>query len=256
MIVKRFFRSNFPIPKLTELAHVLAIQPHADDLDIALGATIAKLISSGVKVTILTVTDDIGKGATLPNSECSIRRKEQEMSAEVLGVEELIWLGYPDAGYWSEEDLRRDLMKVMNTVEPDMILYPDPTLTYEVHPDHLKTGRAAGAASILFHFFKNDSEIARTPDSKEYENKPELFVGMYYTDKPNFFSSCKRFREKKYRAIRQHSSQFDEKGFKSLKLYDTFHNRYMGLFHGLTYVEGIKILPKTMLHCIPEAREY
>ncbi len=253
MLVKWFFRRFFPLTEITQFKDILAVQPHADDLDIALGGTIAMLAERGARITCVTVTDDIGQG---PEGTQSIRRKEQEEAGKISGVSDFIWLGYPDAGYWDEEALRRDLMRIMNRVKPDLILYPDPTLTFEAHPDHLKTGRAAAAAALLFPYFSSDGAAAVPPPAGESTMDSRVTVGMYFSDKPNTFIRCGKYRGQKYRAIAKHSSQFDEKGFKSLRLYDTFHGRYTGLFRGSPYVEGIKVLPATLLHCIPEASRY
>ena len=92
---------------LQEAQNILCVQPHPDDTDIALGATIAMLAASGTRITYLSVTDDAaglrGSDALLPYAErAELRRAEQLRAARTLGVAKVLELGFPDAGNWSE----------------------------------------------------------------------------------------------------------------------------------------------------------
>ena len=67
--------------------NILALSPHADDVEIAMGGTIAKFINEGHNVTIITAIlpkENIDGNIDLFMSKN--RRKEQEKAAKILGA--------------------------------------------------------------------------------------------------------------------------------------------------------------------------
>ncbi|MHB0886737.1 MAG: PIG-L deacetylase family protein, partial [Bacillota bacterium] len=141
-----------PIPDLDSAREVLCIQPHPDDLEIAAGGAIARLVRAGAHVTYVTVTDG-GFGSPDPamtrDKMAAIRRLEQQKAASELGVTDLVWLNYPDAMPLPGLELRRRLIELIQEKKPQAVLLPDPWLTYEAHPDHRGVGLAAAEAVIF-----------------------------------------------------------------------------------------------------------
>ena len=84
----------FPTPSVA-----IVVTPHPDDSEIGCGGTIAKWIKAGAKVIYLLCTNgDKGSAEDHMTSDrlASIRAEEQFKAASVLGVEEVISLGYSD----------------------------------------------------------------------------------------------------------------------------------------------------------------
>lgn len=251
-----FLRRSIPIPNITGSSRVLAVQAHADDVDIAWGASAAMLASRGAQIIYVTVTDELGQGELLKEGETSIRREEQRAAAKLLGISSCIFLGRPDAGDWDEHELMLRLCDLINDLEPDILLCPDPNLLYEAHPDHLKTGRAASAAAVLHRFLSSDKSSAE-PLGEKAEAAYELpAVGYYFTGKANRTFSCRAFRGKKFEAVAAHRSQFTENSLQQVKTYDTLHNRTQSFRKLLSYREGLKIVPSVLLHCVSGTAEY
>ncbi|MFY9126006.1 MAG: PIG-L family deacetylase, partial [Defluviitoga tunisiensis] len=125
-------KKMLPIPKIEERHNVLCILPHPDDGEIGAGGTIAKLKASGSKVTYLMVTEG-GAGIKGKSREetVNIRKKEQEDAARLLGVDKIIWLNYPDGGRYDINDVRENIKKHIENIDPDLILTVDPFLPYE-----------------------------------------------------------------------------------------------------------------------------
>ena len=73
------------------MAKILVAGPHPDDQELGMGATIAKLASSGHEVLLLDVTN----GEPTPFGDPETRAKEAAEAAEILGVERLL-LGLPN----------------------------------------------------------------------------------------------------------------------------------------------------------------
>jgi LmbE family N-acetylglucosaminyl deacetylase len=205
-----------PIPDLEAAREVLCIQPHPDDLEIGAGATVAKLVKAGAHVTYVTVTDG-GLGSidltTTRAKVAAIRRGEQERAAAGLGVTDLIWLGYPDAGAFPPMELREHLMDLIREHRPQAVLLPDPWLPYEAHPDHRAVGLVA-AEAILFAGFP--TEESRGPRTKGHDVGT---VAFYFTAKPNTFVDVDQTWDQKLAAIKTHESQFNENTLAMFSLY-------------------------------------
>jgi LmbE family N-acetylglucosaminyl deacetylase len=79
-----------------------------------------------------------------------IRRAEQTKAAELVGVSELHFLGYPDGKVEVTLELRRDLSRIIRTVRPDVVICQSPDRNYDriyaSHPDHLAVGEATMCA--------------------------------------------------------------------------------------------------------------
>ncbi|MGH3281127.1 MAG: PIG-L deacetylase family protein [Trebonia sp.] len=134
----------------SEIQRVLVVAAHPDDIDFSAAGTIALWTDAGIEVTYCIVTDgDAGGFAeTVPRAEMApLRRQEQTAAAEVLGVHDLRFLGYPDGRVEPVLALRQDLARVIRQVRPDRLVCPSPERNYQrigaSHPDHRAVGSAA-----------------------------------------------------------------------------------------------------------------
>ncbi len=231
-----------PIPKIEEGHKFLIVQPHPDDADIYAGGFAASMIEKGKEVVYVTVTDG-AMGTTdrtlKPVELATIRRSEAETSAKTLGVNRLIFLGYPDADAITHKELRRDFIGLIRQEKPDGILLPDPWLPYEAHTGHVIVG-LAGAEAALFsplpHF---------EPKGEPHELK---LVAFYTSHKPNTFVDITPFWEKKLKAISMHKSQFSPDLFKLFSIYLEVMSREWGEDGGFEKAEAFKVLTLYHLH--------
>ena len=148
----------------TDNASVLVVLAHPDDPEFFCGGTIARWTSAGRRVTycLLTRGDKGADGEDVdPRRLADLREQEQRAAAAVLGVTDVRFLGYPDGYLTPDLDLRRDVVRVIRQVRPDIIVTCDPTNffpndRYINHPDHRAAGQAAldavfpAAGSALF----------------------------------------------------------------------------------------------------------
>lgn len=226
---------------------ILCVSPHPDDCEIGAGGTIARATKSGVKVDLVVVTDG-SKGTLNPHAReeevASTRRREQEESAKVLGVENIYFLGVRDGELTFNYDVLNKLITIIRITRPDLVLTPDPYLPYEAHPDHYYTGRLVSAA-VLFSgmplFNKQDLEKGLTPHSPR-------FIGYYYTSRPNTIVDVSNYVEYKISALRKHRSQFENEDF---LLFILKYMELSGSKIGVKYAEEFKILPVKLLHITP-----
>src|SRR5437899_4356089 len=87
---------------------MIAVHAHADDESITMGGTMALCADRGVRVVNVCCTD--GSLATIVDPDMAareeeirpqlaeIRHEELIRACRVLGVEEVVWLGYRDSG--------------------------------------------------------------------------------------------------------------------------------------------------------------
>jgi LmbE family N-acetylglucosaminyl deacetylase len=127
----------------------LVVAAHPDDGDFGAAGTVARWTSAGCDVTYCIVTDGAA-GAADPGVDLAtlaeLRQGEQRDAARVVGVEEVVFLGYPDGKLEPTLELRRDLSRVIRTVRPDRVIAQSPQRDYAriraSHPDHLAAGEA------------------------------------------------------------------------------------------------------------------
>ena len=134
-------------------ARILVICAHPDDVDFGAGGSVAVWTRAGVEVSYCMITSGQAGSedrALSADDIAAIRIEEQTAAAKVMGVTDLIWLGYPDGALESTVALRRDLSRVIRQVRPDRVVTQSPQLTldriYASHPDHLAAGTAVIAA--------------------------------------------------------------------------------------------------------------
>ncbi len=133
-----------------EIARILTITAHPDDIDFGAAGTIARWTDAGIEVTYCVVTDGDAGGydEDFPRAEIpALRRAEQLAAAKCVGVHDVRFLGYPDGRVEATLDLRRDLARVIRQVRPDRVVCPSPERNYAAdrgQPSRPPGGRLRG----------------------------------------------------------------------------------------------------------------
>ncbi|MCP3798794.1 PIG-L family deacetylase [Allokutzneria sp. A3M-2-11 16] len=146
----------------------LVISAHPDDVDFGAAGTVAAWTSAGIEVAycVCTSGEATGDPATPREEVARLREREQRAAAEVVGVSELHFLGYPDGRLTPSLELRRDLTRVIRAFRPDRVLTWSPEFNWDhivtSHPDHRAAGEAAFAAVY--------------PDARNQHAHPELLA--------------------------------------------------------------------------------
>ena len=123
---------------------ILVVTPHPDDAEGGAGGTIAKWTREGKKVVLVVCTNG-DKGTSdrtlKPEKLAAIREKEQLDAAEVLGLEEVVFLRFPDQNLEDCREFRLALCRQIRRHRPDLVVTIDPTPRFIQHRDHYMTGR-------------------------------------------------------------------------------------------------------------------
>ena len=124
--------------------HILAIAPHPDDEAIGCGGVLMLHKQRGDTVWIVYVTDGRQSRSLglAPAAMAQRRRAEAEISANIVGVDRLIWLGLPE-GDWATADARARLGALLAERVPDVIYAPS---RVDFHPEHYRVAYALALA--------------------------------------------------------------------------------------------------------------
>ena len=94
---------------------VIAVGAHPDDVEIACGGTLAKLVKQGYKVGIIDLTD----GEPTPGSPApEVRLAEAKRAAEVLGAAVRVTLDLPNRRLFDSFEARVLLAKEFRKYRP------------------------------------------------------------------------------------------------------------------------------------------
>jgi LmbE family N-acetylglucosaminyl deacetylase len=137
-----------------KLERVLVVSAHPDDPEFGFGGAVAKLAADGVEVTYVICTDGSqgGEDPEVPDADLTATRyAEQRAAAEVLGVKDVVFLGYRDGHLEYGLELRRAITEQIRRFRPDAVFTHSPVRNIGVgigasHPDHLAVGESAFAA--------------------------------------------------------------------------------------------------------------
>ncbi len=129
----------------------MVVMAHPDDAEWSCSGTVAKWCAEGWEVVYVLCTDG-SKGSSdlemTPEKLIKIREKEQRNAGKVLGLKDVVFLGYPDAYLEPTLELRKDIAREIRRHKPDVLITNSPARDterghYVSHPDHLSAGEAA-----------------------------------------------------------------------------------------------------------------
>lgn len=135
----------------------LVIGAHPDDDDFGAAGTSALWVKQGKKVAWVVMTNG-AEGSEIPtlgDTELMLmREQEQRAACEILGVQAVEFLRFPDGHLQNSEEARKAVVKLIRKYRPRVIITHDPTqhifapdpdeqpddTAYINHPDHRATG--------------------------------------------------------------------------------------------------------------------
>ena len=144
---------------LPEPLDVIAVGAHPDDVEIAIGGTLAKLVRQGYRVGIVDLTD--GEPTPLsPGPEA--RAAEAKAATDALGVHVRICLELPNRRLFDTYEHRVALAKVFRRYRPRLTMGISGR-TAMASPDHLQASMLTDAAVFYSRLTKWDAEFDHLP---------------------------------------------------------------------------------------------
>jgi len=194
----------------TEVADVLVITPHPDDAEFGVAGTVARWTGEGKQVLYVICTNG-DKGTTdrslSAEKLAEIREREQRAAAEALGVREVVFLGYPDQSLEDTSEFRKEIVRLIRTFRPRIVVTSDPYRRYIWHRDHRVTGQV-----VLDAVFPLARDHLAYPDLLAEGLEPHKVQEILFwgADDVNYRSDITRTFDLKVAALRCHESQVRE----------------------------------------------
>ncbi len=186
---------------------VMVVTPHPDDAEFGVAGTVARWTREG-KDVIYAVCTNGNKGTTDPNMKpdelAKIREKEQLAAAKLLGVREVIFLGYPDQTLEDTPEFRKEIVRLIRMYKPETVVTADLYRRYLWHRDHRITSRVT-----LDAVFPYARDLLAYPDLLEEGLQPHKVkeVLLWGAEEPNYRSNITDTFDIKIAALRCHKSQ-------------------------------------------------
>ena len=148
---------------------VIAVGAHPDDVEIACGGTLARLVQQGYRVGIIDLTD----GEPTPNSPGPhVRLEEARRAAESLGVQHRVTLELPNRRLFDNLESRVALAKEFRKYRPKVVIgFGDKTPM--ASPDHWQAMLITDAAVFYSRLSKWDEYFDGLP-------VPSISVQLYF----------------------------------------------------------------------------
>lgn len=188
-------------------AQVMVVTPHPDDAEFGAAGTVARWTAEGKEV-VYVVCSNGAKGTSDPNMKrevlVKLREEEQKAAAKLLGVREVMFLGYEDQGLEDTPEFRKDIVRAIRIFRPETIITADPYRKYIWHRDHRIVGRVT-----LDAIFPYARDHLAYPDLLKEGLHPHKVkkVLLWATEDINFRSDITKTFQLKLEALKCHESQ-------------------------------------------------
>ncbi|GAC1467289.1 MAG: PIG-L family deacetylase [Isosphaeraceae bacterium] len=209
---------------------LMAVGAHPDDVEIACGGTLARLVRKGYKVGIVDLTD----GEPTPLSPGpDVRLEEARRAAEILGVHVRVNLNLPNRRLFDGFESRLALAKVFRKHRPKVVLgFGGKTVL--ASPDHYQAMLITDAAVFYSRLTKWDEHFDGLP-VHTIVNQLGFPIALHGLDLPEasgyLVSDIGQTLDVKIEAVRCYATQFPESKAGIFRAIETM-NRYQGLTAG------------------------
>ncbi len=221
-----------------DMSRVMVIAAHPDDPEFGCGGTVAKWAAEGKRITyVLLTSGDKGSHdpAIRPGQLAAMREREQRDAADVLGVENVVFLRYADGVLENTLALRGQLAGIIRHHKPHIVLAIDPWKVYQLHPDH----RAAGYAALDAIWAAREWNLFAEQLVSDEDPWRVREVYLFWTDNADHWEDITSTIDARIKALSRHVSQV---GTDLEKLDERIRERTRaaGKEQGLDYAEAFK----------------
>lgn len=181
-----------------EVFDAVCIGAHPDDVEIGMGGTVAAMVSRGLRVALVDLTN----GEPTPHGTVETRAAEATEAARILGVEVRRTLSMPNRYLFDSVEARTELAEVIRELKPRMLFVP---YADDAHPDHVAAARICNGARFYSKFTK--TEMAGEP---HYPARVFHYMAVHQRviAQPSFVIDIERTLERKMEALAAYESQF------------------------------------------------
>ena len=197
---------------------IVCIGSHPDDVELAMGGTILRIIEKGNEIIIV----DLSNGEPTPYGSIEIREKESQQAANILGVRR-ITLNNKNRYIVDTIEAREELAEIFREFQPDIIFTH---YEFDTHPDHTNASKLTEAARFYSKLTKSNMK------GNPFFPKKIIYYFPNHTHLnllPSFCIDISKFIETKVKLLHAYHSQFIAKGNGIIIDEIKQINRYFGL---------------------------
>ena len=203
----------------------LVITPHPDDAEVWAGGVIAKWARAGVEVHCVVCTDG-GRGSDDPgvsSEELAAKRsREQRAAAEILGITNVVELGRPDGELEDTADFRKDLVRQIRLVKPDVVLTAEPyRRNMQWHRDHRIAGQVA--LDAVFPYARDHLHFGDLFANEGIEPHKTAAIMFWGSENPNVYVDIADDFETKAAAVLAHRTQVGHRSDDEIRAFIRAH---------------------------------
>lgn len=201
----------------------MVIGAHPDDDDFGAGATSALWAKQGKKVVWVVMTDGT-EGSEVPSvSDADLmvtREHEQRMAAEVLGVQAVEFLRFPDGHLTNNDTTRKAVVGLIRKYRPRVVITHDPSqhifapdpdekpndTGFMNHSDHRATGNIV--LDAVYPFVGNPRSFRELlAEGLQPYKVHELY--LFFSSQVNTYIDVSETIDLKAKGLKCHATQFD-----------------------------------------------
>jgi LmbE family N-acetylglucosaminyl deacetylase len=208
----------------------MVVAAHPDDAEFGAAGSVARWTREGKQVVYVVCTS--GEKGTSDRSLkmeqlSEIREREQMAAAKLLGVREVIFLRYPDQGLEDTPVFRKEIVRVLRTYRPEIVVTSDPYRRYLWHRDHRITGQVT-----LDAVFPYARDHLAYPDLLAEGLEPHKVEEIWFwaSEEVNHRFDVTDTFDLKIAALRCHESQIKEYG--EMQVQEWLRQRCMEMAEG------------------------
>jgi LmbE family N-acetylglucosaminyl deacetylase len=195
------------------IQRVMVITAHPDDSEFGAGGTVAKLVREGKSVAYCILTNGnkgSGDRSMTPERLVRIREEEQRNAANVLGVEAIDFLGFPDCELEDTRDSRMAVTASIRRHRPDLLVIQNPHRTKNFGASHRDHRIAAGIALDCVYPLARDHMAFPELLAQGLEPHKVKEVHLMWWDKPEVVVDISDTIDLKLKALACHASQLKD----------------------------------------------
>ena len=221
-----------------KIERVMVVTAHPDDSEFGAGGTIAKMVKEGREATYLIATNG-NKGSSdrsmTPERLARIREEEQRNAARTLGVERVVFLGYPDGEVEDTRDLRRDVSREIRAWHPDLVICQSPHRSHLLGASH-RDHRIVGGVTLdcIYPLARDHMAFPELMPMFEPHKVREVYVMQW--ENPQIVVDISDTMDLKIKALACHASQFSD--FSAVEARVRERSRQLGQAKGYAYAEA------------------
>lgn len=174
---------------------ILAFGAHPDDVELGCSGSILSSIDEGKSVGIV----DLTRGELGTRGDLKIRDREAKNAAAILGVSFRKNLGFRDGFFVNDETHQLEIIKLIRTHKPNVVLC---NAVDDRHIDHPKGSKLVSDACFLSGLIKIDTQ-------QEVWRPKQVYHYIQWKDiEPDFVVDVSQFIDQKMEVIKAYKSQF------------------------------------------------